>query len=100
MKAQIFNYRFWIKETTPNFIHQKLRIILSDSGFKILQSIEHYFDPYGYTALFLLGESHLAIHTFPEENKSYIELSSCNANYFNIFKKTIRSDSEITVLEK
>ena len=23
-------------------------------------------------------ESHFAIHTFPEENKTYIELSSCN----------------------
>ena len=39
--------------------------------------MEHYFTPYGYTALFLLAESHFALHTFPEENKTYIELSSC-----------------------
>lgn len=35
------------------------------------------FDPFGYTAMFLLSESHLAIHTFPERGKTYIELTSC-----------------------
>lgn len=100
MKAQIFNYRFWIKEITPDFISQKLRELLLNSGFKILQSIEHHFNPYGYTALFLLAESHLAIHTFPEENKSYIELSSCNENYFTAFKKMLALDSSFTILEE
>ena len=75
-------------------------MLLLNSGFKILQSIEHHFDPYGYTALFLLAESHLAIHTFPEENKSYIELSSCNENYFTVFKSRIELNSGLTILEK
>lgn len=35
------------------------------------------FDPFGYTCLILLSESHLAIHTFPERGKAYIELTSC-----------------------
>ena len=50
---------------------------LTESGFTILNFVEHAFQPQGYTCLWLLGESHAAMHTFPEENKTYIELSSC-----------------------
>lgn len=35
--------------------------------------------------LWLLAESHFAIHTFPEENKMYIEISSCVKMYFDNF---------------
>jgi S-adenosylmethionine decarboxylase len=33
-----------------------------------------------------LAESHLAIHTFPEEGKTYIELSSCNERMQKAFE--------------
>ena len=48
-------------------------------------SSEHPFNPQGYTALWLLSESHFAVHTFPEFGKSYIELSSCNLEYYQKF---------------
>lgn len=51
--------------------------MLATSGHTILNFVEHHFEPQGYTALWLLGESHLAIHTFPEHGRSYVELSSC-----------------------
>lgn len=47
--------------------------------------MEHYFEPQGYTCLWLLSESHFAIHTFPEANKTYIELSSCNRQMYENF---------------
>lgn len=56
--------------------------ILRRAGFGILEITRHYFQPQGFTALFLLCESHFAIHTFPEEGRTYIELSSCNLQYF------------------
>ena len=43
------------------------------------------FYPYGYTKLYLLSESHFAIHTFPEEKLAYYELSSCNKKYYDRF---------------
>jgi len=58
---------------------------LVKAGFNVLNSVEHNFKPQGYTVLFLLAESHLAIHTFPEENKTYIELSSCVKDKFDKF---------------
>lgn len=85
MKAQIFNRSMWIKETDPQILSYYFNEKLKESGFNICNKIEKHFEPFGYTAIWLLSESHFAIHTFPEENKSYIELSSCIENYFNLF---------------
>ena len=88
MKAQIWNHSVWIKETDPNTIKNRYTEQLIESGFEVLNIAEHYFKPVGYTALWLLGEIHFAVHTFPEENKSYIELSSCNEDFYNLFTQT------------
>lgn len=85
MKAQMFNKSWWVNETNPEKLKDIYQVRLLESGFTILKFTEHYFKPYGYTCLCLLSESHLAIHTFPEEDKSYIELSSCVEEYFNSF---------------
>lgn len=85
MKAEIYNAQLWVAETNPEILKAKLCKTLLDSGFSVLKFTEHYFKPYGYTGLYLLAESHLAIHTFPEENKTYVEISSCNYEYFEKF---------------
>lgn len=85
MEAKIWNKNGWIKETDPTKLKNTFSELLELSGFNILNFQEHYFNPIGWTGLWLLGESHLAIHTFPEEQKSYIELSSCNEEYFFYF---------------
>ena len=59
--------------------------MLEEAGFNVLDVLEHYFKPQGYTALYLLSESHFAVHTFPEFGKTYIELSSCNLEYYQRF---------------
>ena len=88
MKAKMWNKKYWINETEPiklkNFYEKKL----IDSGFGICNFVEKYFEPHGWTALWLLSESHLAIHTFPEENKTYIEISSCIKKQFDYFINT------------
>jgi len=86
MKAKIYNVSGWVKETSPNKLKNRYSELLALSKFEILNFQEHYFEPEGYTALWLLGESHFAVHTFPEEGKTYIELSSCNAEYYEFFK--------------
>jgi S-adenosylmethionine decarboxylase len=87
MKAAIYNKSFWIAEIVPDILFRDIKLILEDSGFNIIKNIVHYFEPIGYTAIFLLAESHLAIHTFPEELKTYIELSSCNEEMYKKFIK-------------
>jgi len=89
MKAKIWNKHFWVDETDPEKLTKQYKSLLELSGFTIISELDHYFNPYGYTCLFLLAESHLAIHTFPEENKTYIELSSCVKKQFNKFLKLV-----------
>lgn len=72
MKAEIFNDRFWVGETDTNKVKNKLNTLLEISKFNVLDFTEHIFTPQGYTALWLLSESHLAVHTFPEEQKAIL----------------------------
>ena len=71
----------------------------------VLGEIKHQFKPIGATILYLLSESHLSIHTYPERNYCALDLYCCNTkinmveileviyNYFNgncvIVKKVI-----------
>lgn len=86
MKAEIFNISGWINSVDELVIKNYFDELLEKSGFTILNYQSHKFNPIGYTGLWLLSESHFALHTFPEEKKSYIELSSCNYDFYESFK--------------
>lgn len=92
MQAKIWNFSQWINETEPQKIREKFDSALRKSGFNILCCTEHHFLPFGYTALWLLAESHFAVHTFPEFGKSYIELSSCNLEFYQEFLKITKEE--------
>ena len=83
MKAVMYNYQKEEK-LIPNLEKKLLK-----SGFTVIDKVEHYFTKQGYTGLWLLAESHFAIHTFPEEDKIYIEISSCVKKYFDAFLQEI-----------
>jgi S-adenosylmethionine decarboxylase len=76
-----------VNETDPIPLMKTFTKALKDSGFTIMQICTQLFDPQGFTAVWILAESHLAIHTFPEEGKTYVELSSCNEEMFDKFNE-------------
>jgi len=43
----------------------------------VLNLISHKFEPQGVTAIALLAESHISIHTWPESNYSAIDIFTC-----------------------
>ena len=47
---------------------------------KVLNLISNKFEPYGVTAIALLAESHISIHTWPESNYSAIDIFTCGQN--------------------
>lgn len=85
MEAKIDNFSDWIEEVDPEKLKEVFNNMLKVSNFGTLNFMEHHFEPQGYTGLWLLAESHFALHTFPEEQKTYIELSSCNTQMYNDF---------------
>jgi S-adenosylmethionine/arginine decarboxylase-like enzyme len=86
VKAELHNYQCWIQESDPNMLQLAFDQLLDQCDFEKLGFIEHHFQPQGYTCLWLLGESHLAVHTYPEHNKAYIELTSCVIEKNVLFK--------------
>ena len=87
MKAEIHNLSMWIDETNPEVLKAKYKTLLINCGFMIENQIEKHFEPFGFTMLYLLSESHFAIHTFPEHKTTYIELSSCVKEPFEMFAR-------------
>ncbi|MFY0626038.1 MAG: S-adenosylmethionine decarboxylase [Reichenbachiella sp.] len=85
MEAKIDNFSDWVIDTNPVTLKKDFEGMLVRSGFGIVGFIDHHFKPQGWTGLWLISESHFAIHTFPEENKTYIELSSCNSDMYDDF---------------
>ena len=51
--------------------------ICKKNEFQILDTTEYKFEPIGCTILFLLSESHMSIHTFPEKNHISFDLYTC-----------------------
>jgi S-adenosylmethionine decarboxylase proenzyme len=62
-------------------IKELLDMICEKYEFTILNKIEHKFEPQGLTILYLLSESHISIHTFPE--KDYLALDIYTCRYYS-----------------
>ncbi len=87
LAPQIFNLKGWIEIVDETILKDAFSDILSQAGFQTLNYSSHQFPVNGFTAFWLLAESHLALHTFTESGWCYIELSSCNKQKTLQFKE-------------
>ncbi len=53
-------------------------LIVEKGNLSVVGEIKHQFYPIGATMVYLLQESHLSIHTYPELWKCSIDLYTCN----------------------
>lgn len=97
MKAEIFHQGYWINCSESHLIKKIINEAL-DHSFCIIGMLQHNFTPHGFTCVWLLAESHLAVHSFPEENKCYIELSSCSSPKSSDFWKIFFKKCEIELI--
>lgn len=51
---------------------------LSDSGCNIVKSQSHFFQPFGTTASWILEESSCVVHTYPDHQKVFVTLETCD----------------------
>ena len=96
MKAEIWEFGEWFKLDGLDYDSLKIYFenTLECAGFDIRGSINTKFHPIGFTALWLLAESHLAIHTFDEEGKFYMQITSCNHEFFEEFVRLLKEDQK------
>jgi S-adenosylmethionine decarboxylase proenzyme len=50
------------------------------SGATIVSRTGHHFSPYGVTAVIVIAESHLAVHTWPEFKYAAVDLFTCGTS--------------------
>ena len=62
------------------FIQQVLREAAEIAKSTLLGELAHKFDPQGVTALVLLAESHISIHTWPESGYAAVDVFTCGAH--------------------
>ncbi|MGQ9836970.1 MAG: adenosylmethionine decarboxylase [Cyanobacteriota bacterium] len=60
-----------------SLVQQALREAVRRSNSTFLGELCHQFEPHGITALALLGESHISIHTWPEAGYAAVDVFTC-----------------------
>jgi S-adenosylmethionine decarboxylase len=62
------------------FIKEALTQAAKESGATLISITSHKFNPQGVTALALLSESHISIHTWPERGYAAIDAFTCGSH--------------------
>ena len=73
-----------------------------DAGLLAVNSLFHHFTPTatsGITGVVLLAESHLAIHTWPEQSSVTLDVYVCNFGADNSHKAEALLDTLVTAFE-
>jgi len=75
---------FWGVDSDKISRVEHLRAILdrvvAKSGLNVVSSSFHQFEPFGVSAVYLLRESHISIHTWPEYSYIALDIFTCGAD--------------------
>ena len=72
----------------------------------VLNLISNKFEPQGVTAIALLAESHISIHTWPESNYSAVDVFTCGQNMMPelasqyLIKSLLAKEHSLRVIER
>ncbi|HQL57592.1 MAG: adenosylmethionine decarboxylase [Myxococcota bacterium] len=61
----------------PKLVMDALEKACEVAGATIISRSGHHFSPYGVTAVVVIAESHLAVHTWPEYAYAAVDLFTC-----------------------
>ena len=82
----MFHFETWLPNADETVLKEQLEYTIKAAGFTIVNFSEHAFPVKGYTCIWLLAESHVALHTFPESDTSFVQVSSCNQEKLERFE--------------
>ena len=95
MICDLTNIRNMTHLESMDKMHELLEDICNKYDFTILTKIEHKFEPQGLTILYMLSESHISIHTFPEQHYLALDIYTCrdyedNTVYMEVYDKLVK----------
>src|SRR4029077_7115462 len=82
----------------PKAIEGVLRRMVESGRFTLFELKVVRFSPQGVTGAAIVGESHIAIHTWPEEGRLFADIASCTTraaalNAIEALKASLRHDT-------
>ena len=69
--------RPWLDDARE--VRAALERAVAAGRFTLLEIVARPFSPHGVTACAVVGESHLALHTWPEEGRMFVDIASCSS---------------------
>jgi S-adenosylmethionine decarboxylase proenzyme len=69
----------WVSKTIH--LEKIMKRIAERCGFNVVSQAFHQFDPMGTTGVLVLAESHFSAHTYPENNRVYIDVFCCATGF-------------------
>jgi S-adenosylmethionine decarboxylase len=99
----VYNYLIDLQIEDLMFIENQHKInnflekIANKLGLTVLKKTSYKFQPQGITSILLLKESHISIHTWPEDNFGCIDILTCKGKIDIEFIKKIISENTIGI---
>src|SRR3990167_3714614 len=78
-------------DNSPAFIRKAAQKIIKSLALTVVKKTSHLFYPQGVTLAYILSESHLLIHTWPEFNTIHIDLVICSYRGIDEFESSVKS---------
>ncbi len=102
-------YDVWVHDATLlnqlDFWRDMLVTAAQGSGATILAKRFHQFTPHGITGFLLLAESHISVHTWPEEKLATVDIFTCGPMNTNFIINQLRdhlnpSQEQVTTIDR
>lgn len=92
VKSQHFFADVWLNSTLDNETVKKITSII-ERRLTVVEKYEYQFEPQGVTIVYILAESHFAMHVYPESDYFTLDIYVCNldVDLDDIFDEIARS---------
>lgn len=74
-----------------SFIEEIAQDLIADLDLTVIKKISHTFHPKGLTLAFILSESHLLFHTWPELGLIHVDLVTCSYRSRKKFENSLKA---------
>lgn len=61
-----------------------LDFLCKSNDLHIVEKFHHVFEPHGFSVVYILEESHMALHSWPNKGYLHIDLVTCSLNETNL----------------
>lgn len=78
-------------DESSGFIKEIAQDLINDLNLNVVKKMAHTFHPKGTTFVFILSESHLLIHTWPELGMIHIDLFTCSYRSRKEFEDSLKA---------